>query len=55
VGITIIRRYEFQESVPSAKTSVLMLIELALEESGIQFTSDRLVNPVVVLHLSPSA
>ena len=55
VGITTLRRYELQVGIPSANTSVLMLIKQALEDAGIQFTGDPLVNPGVVLHLSPSA
>ena len=55
VGITTLRRYELQVGIPSANTSVLMLIKQALEEAGIQFTGDPLVNPGVMLHLSPSA
>ena len=55
VGITTLRRYELQEGIPSANTSVLMLIKRALEDAGIQFTGNPLVNPGVVLHLSPSA
>ena len=55
VGKKTLRHYELQEGIPSANTSVLMSIKRALEEAGIQFTGDPLVNPGVVLHLSPSA
>ena len=51
VGITTLRRYELQEGIPSANTSVLMLIKVALEDAGIQFTGDPLVNPGVTLRL----
>ena len=51
VVITTLRRYELREGIPSANTSVLMLIKVALEEAGIQFTGDPLVNPGVTLHV----
>jgi hypothetical protein len=51
VGITALRRYELQEGIPSANTSVLMLIKVALEKAGIEFTGDPLVNPGVTLHV----
>ena len=54
VGITTLRRYELQEGIPSANTSVLMLIKVALEDAGIQFTGDPLVNPGVTLRLGIS-
>ena len=54
VGITTLRRYELQEGIPSANTSVLMLIKVALEDAGIQFTGDPLVNPGVTLRLGVS-
>ena len=55
VGSASIKRYEVQSGVPVANTRNLMAIRNALEEAGIQFTGDPLVNPGVVLHLSPSA
>ena len=51
VGPATIRRYEMQEGIPSANTSVLMLIKVALEKAGIEFTGDPLVNPGVTLHV----
>ena len=54
VGITTLRRYELQEGIHSANTSVLMLIKVALEDAGIQFTGDPLVNPGVTLRLDGS-
>ena len=54
VGSASIKRYEVQAGVPVANTRNLMAIRNALEEAGIQFTGDPLVNPGVVLHLSPS-
>ena len=51
VGITTLRRYELQRGIPSANTSVLMLIKQTLESAGIEFTGDPLVNPGVTLHI----
>ena len=51
VGITTLRRYELQRGIPSANTSVLMMIKKALESAGIEFTGDPLVNPGVTLHI----
>jgi len=55
VGPATVRRYEMQVGIPLSNTSTLLLIQRALEDAGIQFTGDPLVNPGVVLHLSPSA
>jgi transcriptional regulator with XRE-family HTH domain len=49
VGITTLRRYELQRGIPSANTSVLMMIKKTLESAGIEFTGDPLVNPGVTL------
>ena len=49
VGITTLRRYELQRGIPSANTSVLMMIKKTLELAGIEFTGDPLVNPGVTL------
>ena len=51
VGITTLRRYELQRGIPSANTSVLMLIKQTLENAGIEFTGDPLVNPGVTLRI----
>ena len=51
VGITTLRRYELQSGIPSANTSVLMLIRQTLESAGIEFTGDPLVNPGVTLRI----
>jgi transcriptional regulator with XRE-family HTH domain len=51
VGITTLRRYELQSGIPSANTSVLMLIKQTLESAGIEFTGDPLVNPGVTLRI----
>ena len=45
VGITTLRRYELQKGIPSANTSVLLTLKNTLENAGIEFTGDPLVNP----------
>ena len=49
VGITTLRRYELQIGIPSANTSVLLTLKETLENAGIEFTGDPLVNPGVTL------
>ena len=49
VGITTLRRYELQKGIPSANTSVLLILKDTLELAGIEFTGDPLVNPGVTL------
>jgi len=49
VGSASIKRYEVQDGVPVANTKNLMSIRNALEEAGIEFTGDPLVNPGVTL------
>ena len=51
VGITTLRRYELQRGIPSANTSVLMMIKQTLESAGIEFTGDPWVNPGVTLRI----
>jgi len=51
VGITTLRRYELQKGIPSANTSVLLILKDTLELAGIQFTGDPLVNPGVTLRI----
>ena len=51
IGITTLRRYEVQQGIPAANTSVLMTIKACFEEAGIEFTGDPLKNPGVMLHL----
>ena len=51
VGITTLRRYELQKGIPSANTSVLLTLKEALENAGIEFTGDPLVNPGVTLRI----
>ena len=51
VGSATIKRYEVQEGIPVANTSVLMSIKRCFEDAGIEFTGDSLKNPGVILHL----
>jgi len=51
VGITTLRRYELQKGIPSANTNVLLTLKDTLEQAGIEFTGDPLVNPGVTLSL----
>ena len=51
VGITTLRRYELQIGIPSANTSVLLTLKETLENAGIEFTGDPLVNPGVTLRI----
>ena len=51
VGSASIKRYEVQDGVPEANTKNLMSIRNALEEVGIEFTGDPLVNPGVTLRI----
>ena len=51
VSLKTLRRYEAQEGIPAANTSVLMSIKKCFEEEGIEFTGDPLKNPGVVLHI----
>ena len=52
VGITTLRRYELQKGIPSANTSVLLTLKNTLENAGIEFTGDPLVNPGVTLRIN---
>ena len=51
VGITTLRRYELQKGIPSANTTVLLVLKETLEKAGIEFTGDPLVNPGVTLRI----
>ena len=51
VGVTTLRRYELQNGIPTANTSVLSALKACFERSGIEFTGDPLVNPGVTLNL----
>jgi transcriptional regulator with XRE-family HTH domain len=55
VGITTLRRYELQKGIPSANTSVLLILKDTLELAGIEFTGDPLVNPGVTLRIKRDA
>ena len=51
VGPATIRRYEMQDGIPTGNTSTLVSIQSALEQVGIEFTGDPLVNPGVTLRI----
>ncbi|WP_100265392.1 helix-turn-helix domain-containing protein [Mariprofundus ferrinatatus] len=51
IGPATLRRWELQEGIPAAKIQSLMMVKEALENTGIEFTGDPLVNPGVILHL----
>ena len=51
VGIATVRRYEMQTGIPSSNTSTLLAIQTTLEDAGIEFTGNPLVNPGVILNL----
>jgi len=51
VGSATIRRYEMQVGIPTGNTSTMLSIQSAMENAGIQFTGDPLVNPGVTLNL----
>ena len=51
VGATTLRRYEMGDGIPNANIKTLTALKSALEDAGIEFTGDPLVNPGVVLHL----
>lgn len=52
VGPATIRRYEMQVGIPAGNTSTILSIKFALEQAGIEFTGDPLVNPGVTLNVS---
>ena len=54
IGPATIRRYEMQEGIPAGNTLTLVSIKSALENAGIEFTGDPLVNPGVTLRLGGS-
>jgi len=54
VGATTLRRYEMLGGVPKANLSVLMKLKVTLEQAGIEFTGDPLVNPGVTLRIKNS-
>jgi len=52
ISLKTLRRYEPQNDIPAGNTKVLESIESVLEDHGIVFTGDPLVNPGVVLNLN---
>lgn len=53
IGQATLKRYELQTGIPHAKESTLYKIKTYLEEQGIEFTGDPLINPGVTLHIEP--
>ena len=51
VGPATIRRYEMQVGIPTGNTSTMLSIQSAMENAGIQFTGDPLVNPGVTINI----
>jgi transcriptional regulator with XRE-family HTH domain len=51
VSSATIKKYETQSGIPNANTRILTAIKSVLEQAGIQFTGDPLVNPGVTLNL----
>ena len=51
IGQATLKRYELQDGIPKANTSVLFKIQRYLEDSGIEFTGDPLKNPGVTLNI----
>ena len=51
VSSATIKKYETQNGIPNANTRILNAIKLVLEQAGIEFTGDPLVNPGVTLRI----
>jgi transcriptional regulator with XRE-family HTH domain len=51
VSSATIKKYETQSGIPNANTRILIGIKSVLEQAGIEFTGDPLVNPGVTLNL----
>jgi hypothetical protein len=51
VSSATIKKYETQNGIPNANTRILNAVKLVLEQAGIQFTGDPLVNPGVTLRI----
>ena len=51
IGSATVKRYELQDGYPKATVQNLAAIQAVLEESGVEFVGDPLVNPGVMLHL----
>ena len=54
VSPATVKKYELQKGIPAANTKILMLIKNTLENEGIEFTGDPLVNPGVTLNFKKS-
>jgi transcriptional regulator with XRE-family HTH domain len=50
VSSATIKKYETQSGIPNANTRILTAIKSVLEQAGIEFTGDPLVNPGVTLN-----
>jgi transcriptional regulator with XRE-family HTH domain len=50
VSSATIKKYETQSGIPNANTRILTAIKSVLEQAGIEFTCDPLVNPGVTLN-----
>ena len=51
VSSATIKKYETQSGIPNANTRILTAIKSVLEQAGIEFTGDPIVNPGVTLNL----
>ena len=51
VSSATIKKYETQSGIPNANTRILTAVKSVLEQAGIEFTGDPLVNPGVTLNL----
>ena len=51
VSSATVKKYEAQSGIPNANTRILTAIKSVLEQAGIEFTGDPLVNPGVTLNL----
>jgi transcriptional regulator with XRE-family HTH domain len=51
ISSATIKKYETQSGIPNANTRILTAIKSVLEQAGIEFTGDPLVNPGVTLNL----
>ena len=51
VSSATIKKYETQSGIPNANTRILTAIKSVLEQAGIEFTGDPLINPGVTLNL----
>ena len=51
VSSATIKKYETQSGIPNANTRILTAIKSVLEQAGIEFNGDPLINPGVTLYL----